>query len=66
MKLYVVKMHRWGDLEAHSYIEGVYESLDIAKLNGKAERMWRDNKYEPEIIETILNASLRPREEEDL
>lgn len=65
MKLYVVKMNRWGDPEAHSYIEGVYQSEEAAKINGKAEQIWR-GKYEPQIIETILNASLRPREEEDL
>lgn len=57
MKLYVVKMNRWGDDEQHSYVEGVYDNLDLAKRWGKAEKDFRGGKYEPEIIEFTLNST---------
>lgn len=55
MELFIVKMNRWGNEELHSYIEGVYETRELAEAAGKAERSYRDNKYEPEIVPLILN-----------
>jgi hypothetical protein len=55
MKLYVVKMNRWGDSENHSYIEGVYDTEQQAIAMGNHERMWRAGKYEPEILTFPLN-----------
>lgn len=57
MKLFVVHMLRWGDNENHSYVEGVYDTLQEAVKNGDAERLWRDNKYEPDIRSFDLNTS---------
>ena len=54
-KLYVVHMYRWGDEDAHSYIEGVYDNKATARKHGKAEQEWRDNKYEPKIWTHPLN-----------
>lgn len=55
MKLYVVKMNRWGDTELHSYIEGVYSTKIAAEIAGKLNQEYRANKYEPEILEFPLN-----------
>ena len=54
-KLYVVHMYRWGDEELHSYIEGVYDSKELAEKHGAAEMESRANKYEPKIWTHPLN-----------
>ena len=46
MKLYVTQMYRWGNEDGHSYIEGVYDSLEQAEKHGAAEKLSRANKYE--------------------
>jgi hypothetical protein len=55
MKVYVVQMYRWGEVEKHSYIEGVYDSLAKAKSSGEWERINRGGKYAPQIKELELN-----------
>lgn len=55
MKLYVVTMHRWGDEESHSYVEGVFTDVVDALKCGYAERAYRGCKYEPKITEIFLN-----------
>lgn len=65
MKLYVVHMYRWGDTELHSYIEGVYDSLEEARLAGINEALWRDKKYEPKICIHELNESKNCMESSD-
>lgn len=55
MKVYVVKMNRWGDNESHSYIEGVYSDIKIAVEAGMWNKTYRGNKYIPEIVEFELD-----------
>jgi hypothetical protein len=55
VKLFVVKMNRWGDDELHSYVEGVYDDIELAKKWGQAEKDFRGGKYEAEIVEFELN-----------
>lgn len=61
--VYVVVMNRWGEVRnpTHSYIEGVYEDLELAQANGANERLRRDCKYEPEIKTFTLNQSAEKR-----
>lgn len=59
MKLYVVRMLRWGDSELHSYIEGVYDTEVWAKRRGEFERNYRGGKYEYQIEPYTLNESRR-------
>lgn len=63
MKLYVVHMYRWGDEENHSYIEGVYDTMEKAVEAEKHEREWRANKYEGKIWVHPLNKPRNPRTE---
>jgi hypothetical protein len=61
MKLYVVHMLRYGDTEAHSYIEGVYDSEEQAIKHGKAEEEHRAGKYEPAIRVFPLNEPIEDK-----
>ena len=49
MKVYVVKMNRFGDDELHSYIIGVFTEKYLARKAGLAEEYWRGGKYEAQI-----------------
>ena len=35
MIIYLVIMYRWGDLDAHSYVEGIYSTYELAKENAE-------------------------------
>lgn len=50
MKVWITTAYRYGNQEAHSYIVGVFNSLEIAKYAGEIEEAWRGgNKYECEV-----------------
>ena len=49
--MFVVEMLRWGDRESHSYVIGIFSTKELAESAGKAEQIWRDNKYEYAISE---------------
>lgn len=51
MKIYVVTMYRWGDREAHSYVEGAYLDPIVAETMGEHEALYRGGKYEFEVLE---------------
>ena len=51
MKIYVVTMYRWGDREAHSYVEGAYIDPIVAETMGEHEALYRGGKYEFEVLE---------------
>lgn len=56
--LFVVIMNRWGEpFPSHSYVEGIYDDIELAQKNGKKEQQNRDNKYEPVIQSFIVNES---------
>lgn len=76
--MYIVEALRWGDRENHSYVVGVFSTLENAKLAALAEEMWRGgNKYEciidwydvdysddydPADLLIILNKNFTPEE----
>ena len=51
--LYVTEMLRWGDVERHHYIVGVYTTRAQAELAGEVEKCWRGGKYEPAVTECV-------------
>jgi len=58
MQVFVCTMYRWGDRESHSYIVGVYTSIEHAKLAGACEASWRGGKYEYEVREFKLDSTI--------
>ena len=54
-KVYVVLMQRYGDPEAHSYIAGVFSSIEKAEKAGNDEYNYRGGKYEYVIREEIID-----------
>lgn len=60
-ELYVVVMYRWGDVENHSYVLGVYDSLKVAEFEGQKQRDYRGGKYDPKIYITLLNKTIGPK-----
>lgn len=58
--MFVVEMLRWGDRESHSYVIGIFSTKELAESAGKAEQIWRDNKYEYAISE--FNVDLYPKD----
>ena len=57
VKIYVVTAYRWGDKECHSYVVGAFDNLEIAIQHAKAEKEWRGNKYDCEVVSMNLNES---------
>lgn len=57
MKVFVVKMNRYGDREKHSYVLGVWSTWIKAQEAGLIEESYRIGKYEPEIFEFVVDAN---------
>lgn len=55
MRVYVVTAHRWGSLEGHSYVCGVFDNKEDAELTAKKEMYWRAGKYDCLLTELELN-----------
>lgn len=49
--MFVVEMLRWGDRESHSYVIGIFSTKELAEDAGKAEQIWRADKYEYVVSE---------------
>lgn len=47
--MFVVEALRWGDRSNHSYVVGVYTSLEIAARSAIMEEYWRGGKYSCKI-----------------
>ena len=58
MQVFVCTMYRFGDRERHSYVVGVYTSIDHAKLAGACEKSWRGGKYEYEVRDFELDSTI--------
>lgn len=55
MRVYIAQMLRWGDSETHHYILGVFSNKEDAELVCDMEKSWRVCKYEPNVIEIMLD-----------
>tara|TARA_R110000787_G_scaffold160865_1_gene274368 strand:+ start:110 stop:304 length:195 start_codon:yes stop_codon:yes gene_type:complete len=53
--MYIVEALRFGDREKHSYVVGVYSSMELAESSAEFEMDWRGGKYECVITEHELN-----------
>lgn len=53
--IYVVTAYRWGDIEQHGYVIGVYSSHENAINASKIEYINLGGKYECQITEHELN-----------
>lgn len=53
--LYVVEALRFGSRESHSYVVGVYDTLDGARDAAEAEVDYRGGKYTCEVTAHPLN-----------
>lgn len=53
--VYITQMLRWGDLESHHYIVGVFTSKLLAEQEGEIEKAWRGGKYEYQVLECVVN-----------
>ena len=60
--VYVVHMCRWGELENHSYVIGVYTSLSVAEEAAEDERQYRGGKYEGVIYELPIDDAFSRRD----
>ena len=58
-KAYVVTMYRFGDREKHSYVVGVYSSIECALDACDVEEEWRGgNKYVGEITAWVVDIGI--------
>ena len=51
MIVYVINAYRFGDREAHSYLEAVLHDKEMAFKHAEYHENYRGGKYECEIIE---------------
>lgn len=57
--VYSVRALRWGDSETHSYMVGVFSTMEMALDASDYEEQHRGGKYECEIIEHPINVGIR-------
>ena len=53
-EIYAVTAYRWGDLDGHSYLVGVYGKKQAALDAARLEQEYRGGKYECEVIQTVV------------
>ena len=56
--IYTVHAYRWGDRECHSYTVGVFGKKYAALKAAETEEDYRGGKYECEVLEWALDASI--------
>lgn len=57
INIFVVTAYRWGSKESHSYVVGIFDTLEPAIARAIYEEEWRGGKYECEVISIELNNS---------
>ena len=57
--IYVVTMRRFGDLDRHAYVLGVYRQKHRAQQEAAEEQAARGDKYIAEIAEMVLDVNFR-------
>lgn len=60
MRVYILTMRRWGDPEGHQYVSGVFTDLAECCMEGLEHKLYRGNKYEPYIQETLVDDAFGP------
>jgi hypothetical protein len=59
---YIVLMRRWGDIEGHTYIHGIYTDKDTTIKQGQLERKNSDIKYEYQVMVWQMNSEIGRQE----
>lgn len=59
MKIFAVRMERWGDPEGHCYTLGLFSCPHLAMVEGKAEKISRGGKYYPSLVELETSDSAK-------
>jgi hypothetical protein len=59
--IYVVEALRFGDRERHSYVVGVYDTLEAAKTAADDHAEYRGGKYTCEVTAHPLNGDGKAR-----
>jgi hypothetical protein len=52
--VFVVLMRRWGNVEGHSYIKGVYPQIKLAQEAGEEETDFRGGKYSYQVFKCLF------------
>ncbi len=63
--VYYVQAYRWGNIDNHSYVVGIWEDSNEAQLAAKKEEECRGGKYECIVYLAYLNEPLEPWEEDE-
>ena len=58
--MFVVQAYRYGNKENHSYIVGIFDSVERAVKASEAETDYRGGKYDCEVYECKINSTLVP------
>lgn len=58
MKTYIVKAYRWGQMDTHSYVVGVYSDPDVAIKVAESEEEYRGGKYDCEVTEWLMDKGI--------
>lgn len=59
--MYIVQAYRLGDLDAHSYVVGVFEKEHAAKEAAVKEEEYRGGKYSCKVFQTGLLKVWEPK-----
>lgn len=57
--MFVVSAYRFGNKESHSYVVGMFNTIDRATKAASDEIEWRGGKYECEILSMRVNETHR-------
>ena len=55
---YIVEALVWGDRENHSYVVGLYDSLDAAKKCADDHSGYRGGKYTCQVLQCEMNSEV--------
>lgn len=59
---YIVLMRRWGDIEGHTYVHGIYTDKATAIKQGQQEREYRGIKYEYQVMAWQMDSEIGQQE----
>jgi hypothetical protein len=57
--MFIVTAYRHGDKELHSYVVGMFNTIDRATKASEDETQWRGGKYYCEILSMRVNETHR-------
>ena len=58
--IYYVQAYRWGKVDNHSYVVGIFSDSNLAQEIAKKEEEFRGGKYECVVYIAELNEPIEP------